>query len=170
MKTMTSVRPNSVARAFSPGDVRSGYYRDQTFALALGMGWDPVDYHRAGHPVQQRMAREMVRWTGLGADRIPTAVDGCGVVCFATPLDVMAGAFARYVAAADAGEPAARVVQAMTGHPFMVGGTGRTCTDVMEVAGDRVFVKLGAEGVYGGGLRGQGIGFAIPADRARRVV
>ncbi len=140
-------------------------------ALALGMGWDPVDYHRAGHPVQQRMAREMARWSGLGADRIPTAVDGCGVVCFATPLDVMAGAFARYVAAADAGEPAGTVVRAMTAHPFMVGGTGRTCTDVMALAGDRVFVKLGAEGVYGGGVRGQGIGFAIKVeDGGRRAV
>jgi L-asparaginase II len=140
-------------------------------ALAVAMGWDPADYHRAEHPVQQRMAREVTRWSGLAAERIPTAVDGCGVVCFATPLDVMAGAFARYVAEADAGEPAATVVEAMTAHPFMVGGTGRTCTDVMELAGDRVFVKLGAEGVYGGGVRGLGIGFAIKvADGGRRAV
>jgi L-asparaginase II len=59
----------------------------------------------------------------------------------------------------------------MTDHPFMVGGTGRTCTDVMEVAGDRVFVKLGAEGVYGGGLPDRGLGFAIKvADGGRRAV
>ena len=57
-------------------------------ALALGMGWDPVDYHRAGHPVQRRMAAEVSRWSGLPEEEIPTAVDGCGVVCFATPLDV----------------------------------------------------------------------------------
>jgi L-asparaginase II len=59
----------------------------------------------------------------------------------------------------------------MTAHPFMVGGTDRTCTDVMDVAGDRVWVKLGAEGVYGGGLRGRGIGFAIKVeDGGRRAV
>jgi len=140
-------------------------------ALALGMGWDPADYHLAEHPVQRRMADEVVRWSEMRAEEIATAVDGCGVVCFATPLDVMAGAFARYTAAADAGDPAAEVVRAMTAHPFMVGGTGRTCTDVMDVAGDRVFVKLGAEGVYGGGVRGQGIGFAIKVeDGGRRAV
>ena len=56
-------------------------------------------------------------------------------------------------------------------HPFMVGGSGRTCTDVMRVSGGRTFVKLGAEGVYGGGLPGRGLGFAIKvADGGRRAV
>ena len=140
-------------------------------ALAVGMGWDPVDYHRAEHPVQRRMAAEVSRWSGLEAAAIPTAVDGCGVVCFATPLDVMATAFARFTADADRGGAASTVVEAMTEHPFMVGGTDRTCTDVMATAGDRVFVKLGAEGVYGGGLRGRGLGFAIKVeDGGRRAV
>ena len=168
----------SAARALTEAGERPGRIHNNCsgkhagmIALALGMGWDPVDYHLADHPVQRRMADEVVRWSGLRAEAIPTAVDGCGVVCFATPLDVMAGAFARYTGAGDAGEPAGEVVRAMTTHPFMVGGTGRTCTDVMDVAGDRVFVKLGAEGVYGGGLRGRGIGFAIKVeDGGRRAV
>ena len=59
----------------------------------------------------------------------------------------------------------------MTNSPFMVGGTARTCTDVMATAGDRVFVKLGAEGVYGAGLRGRGLGVAIKVeDGGRRAV
>lgn len=140
-------------------------------ALAIGLGWDPVDYHREGHPVQRRMTQEIVRWSGMPEEKIPTGIDGCGVMCFATPLDVMAASFARYTAAADRGEPAAEVVVAMTRYPFMVGGTGRTCTDVMKVAGERVFVKLGAEGVYGGGVRGRGLGFAIKVeDGGRRAV
>jgi L-asparaginase II len=140
-------------------------------ALSMAMGWDPHDYHLADHPVQRRMAREVSRWTGMPSRRIPTGVDGCGVVCFATPLDVMARAFAAYTAAGDAGDGSAEVIDAMTSHPFMVGGTGRTCTDVMNVAGDRVFVKLGAEGVYGAGLIGQGIGVAIKVeDGGRRAV
>jgi L-asparaginase II len=140
-------------------------------ALAIAMGWDPVDYHAGPHPVQRRMIDEVVRWSGIPEDRIPTGVDGCGVVCFAVPLHAMAASFGAYTLAADRGEPAARVVEAMTEHPFMVGGTGRTCTDLMEVAGDRVYVKLGAEGVYGGGLREQGLGFAIKVmDGGRRAV
>jgi len=140
-------------------------------ALALHMGWDPVDYHRADHPVQRRMLDEVVRWSGVAADQVRSGVDGCGVLCFAVPLSGIARTFASFAAAADRAEPAARVVEAMTDHPLMVGGTGRTCTDVMATAGDRVFVKVGAEGVYAGGLRGRGIGFAIKvADGGRRAV
>ena len=140
-------------------------------ALAIGMGWDPVDYHLASHPVQRRMAAEVSRWSGLDESEIPTAVDGCGVVCFATPLDVMAASFARFTAAGDRGEAPGTVADAMATYPFMVGGTDRTCTDVMDGAGDRVFVKLGAEGVYGGGLRGRGLGFAMKVeDGGRRAV
>ena len=140
-------------------------------ALAIAMGWDPVDYHLAEHPVQERMLDEIVRFSGVSADRIPMGVDGCGVVCFAVPLSDMARSFASFAVAADQGEPACRIVDAMTSAPFMVGGTGRTCTDVMAMAGDRVFVKLGAEGVYGAGLRGRGLGVAIKVeDGGRRAV
>ncbi len=140
-------------------------------ALALGMGWDPVDYHLPEHPVQRRMLAEVVRFTGVPAAGIATAVDGCGVPCFATSLNALARAFARYTAAADRGEGPATLVAAMVDHPFMVGGTGRTCTDVMATAGGRAFVKLGAEGVYAGGLRGRGLGFALKVeDGGRRAV
>lgn len=140
-------------------------------ALSVAMGWDPVDYHRAGHPVQQRMLDEIVRFSSVGADRIPTGVDGCGVVCFAVALSDMARSFGAFTHAADEGAPAERIVDAMTCAPFMVGGTGRTCTDIMALAGDRVFVKLGAEGVYGAGLRGRGLGVAIKVeDGGRRAV
>ncbi len=140
-------------------------------ALAIAMGWDPIDYHLAKHPVQERMLDEVVRFSGVSANRIPTGVDGCGVVCFAVPLSDMARSFASFVAAADRREPAGRIVDAMTNSPFMVGGTARTCTDVMATAGDRVFVKLGAEGVYGAGLRGRGLGVAIKVeDGGRRAV
>jgi L-asparaginase II len=140
-------------------------------ALAAHMGWDPVDYHLAEHPVQRRMLAEVVRWSDVSASEIRSGVDGCGVLCFAVPLDRIARSFASFAVAADRGDPAARVVEAMTAHPQMVGGTGRTCTDVMAIAGDRVFVKVGAEGVYVGGLRGRGVGFAIKvADGGRRAV
>jgi len=140
-------------------------------ALAVGMGWDPGDYHLADHPVQRRMLAEVARWSQVPDDRIATAVDGCGVPCFAVGLEAMAASFARFGAAARGGAGAARVVGAMTAHPFMVGGEGRTCTDVMTATGGRTFVKLGAEGVYGGGIPAEGLGFAIKVeDGGRRAV
>jgi L-asparaginase II len=140
-------------------------------ALAVAHGWDREGYHLAGHPVQRRMLDEIVRWTGVDAADVGTAVDGCGVVCFSVPLHAMAGSFARFAAAAHRGEAPGRIVEAMVTHPFMVGGTGRACTEVMERTGPRAFVKLGAEGAYGGGLPARGLGFAIKVtDGARRAV
>ncbi|MEX2467587.1 MAG: asparaginase [Gemmatimonadota bacterium] len=140
-------------------------------ALCVGMGWDPVDYHLPEHPVQRRMLDEVVRWSGEARARVATAVDGCGVVCFGVPLAVMAASFARFGAAARDGAPAGRVIGAMTARPFMVGGAGRACTDVMARSEGRVVVKLGAEGVYGGAIPGEGLGLAIKVvDGGRRAV
>lgn len=162
-----------VERGERPGRVHnncSGKHAGM-LALAVAMGWDPIGYHRAGHPVQERMRREVSRWSGVPEPDIGEAVDGCGVMCFSVPLRAMARSFARFAAAADEGQTPARIVSAMTGHPFMVGGTGRACTMVMERSRDAAFVKLGAEGVYGAGLPSRGLGVAIKvADGARRAV
>ena len=140
-------------------------------ALAAALGWDPVDYHLPEHPVQLRMLDEIRRWTGLNSEEIRTGVDGCGVVCFAVPLRDIAASFARFAVAAARDEGERRVVSAMTTHAFMVGGTGRACTDVMRQAAGRAFVKVGAEGVYAGGVTQRGLGFAIKvADGGRRAV
>ncbi|MDH5759369.1 MAG: asparaginase [Gemmatimonadota bacterium] len=139
-------------------------------ALAAAMGWPVEDYHRPDHPVQRRMLAEIARWTGVAEEAIAVGVDGCGVSCFGVPLPAMAGAFGRFTGAARRGEAPALIVEAMTENPFMVGGTGRACTRVMERTGSRAFVKLGAEGMYGGGLGERGLGFILKIeDGARRA-
>ncbi|NNM34539.1 MAG: asparaginase [Gemmatimonadetes bacterium] len=140
-------------------------------ALAVTMGWNPDDYHLHEHPVQRRMLGEVARWSRVPERDIGIGIDGCGVSCFSVPLIDMAASFARFSVAASEGGAPGRVVSAMTSHPHMVGGTGRTCTGVMERTGPRAFVKLGAEGVYTGGAPGLGVGFAIKVeDGARRAV
>jgi L-asparaginase II len=59
---------------------------------------------------------------------------------------------------------AARLRQAVANAPFMVAGTGRFDTVVMERLGARVFCKVGAEGVYCAALPEQGLGVAIKVD------
>jgi L-asparaginase II len=58
----------------------------------------------------------------------------------------------------------ARLRRACAREPWFVAGTGRFCTDVMEIFGPRVFIKTGAEGVYCGALPQQGFGIAIKCD------
>jgi L-asparaginase II len=46
----------------------------------------------------------------------------------------------------------------------MVGGTDRFDTRVMQRLGERVFCKVGAEGVYCAALPGRGLGLALKID------
>lgn len=131
-------------------------------ALARIHGWDLAGYHHLGHPVQERMLREISRWTGIPADSIATAVDGCGVPTFAVPLVELAGGFAGLLRDAATGKPGAeRLVSSMVRYPEMVGGTGRLCTDLPRVTGGRVIAKVGAEGMYCAGVVGEGPGIAL---------
>lgn len=140
-------------------------------ALARFHGWDLAGYQRADHPVQERMLREVSRWTDEPAESIPIGVDGCGVSTFALPLHALARGFARLAAEARRGSPGpSRVVGAMLRHPYLVGGTQRLCTALMECADERIFAKVGAEGVYCAGVPGAELGIALKVhDGATRA-
>lgn len=133
-------------------------------ALAASRGWPLEGYERADHPVQRRMAREVACWTGVTPGEMAWEADGCGVPTFALPLAGLARGVARLAVAALDGGPPRRIVRAMTRHPFMVAGTGRLCTRLMEEEGGRVFAKVGAEGVYVAGDLERGLGVALKVE------
>lgn len=131
-------------------------------ALARFHGWPTAGYERDGHPVQERLARAIVRWTDHDPSMLHRGVDGCGVVTFSLPLRAMALAYARLGASAD---PAAAAIRnAMVSHPRLVGGTGRPCTDLMEVADGDAVVKVGADGIYGASLIVDQVGIALKVE------
>jgi L-asparaginase II len=124
------------------------------------------DYIRASHPVQRRICSEIGSWSGSACDAIPVGVDGCGVPAFAQPLNVIAGVYAKVIAAADhdPASSAGRVTRAMTTEPWFVGGTGRLTTRLMDVTGGRLVAKFGAEAVYCLGDRDSGLGIAVKVE------
>jgi L-asparaginase II len=73
------------------------------------------------------------------------AVDGCGAPVFAVSLVGLARAF-RVLATAPAGSPEQRVAAAMRARPDLVGGAGRTDTELMRAV-PGLIAKDGAEGV-----------------------
>jgi L-asparaginase II len=161
------------AAGMAPGRVHnncSGKHAGM-LALARAHGWTTAGYHERGHPVQDRIAAELARWTGVPAVDMPTAVDGCGVVTFALSPAALATACARLATAAAAGEAApARIVRGMARHPLMVGGSGRLCSRLIEVTEGRVLVKVGAEGVYAAVVLDRGLGIGLKVrDGARRA-
>jgi L-asparaginase II len=137
-------------------------------ATAVHKG-EPTDgYWRPDHPVQVRIARVLEDLTGsrLGPD--VRGIDGCSVPNWAIPLSGLAQAFARFVTGEGLGTGHAaacrRIAEACWAHPDLVAGPGRINTAVMALLPGKVFMKSGAEGVYGGALPERGLGFALKID------
>jgi len=131
-------------------------------AISLHRGWPTEGYERLEHPLQQRILAEVSRWSGAPVAMIGLGVDGCTAVSFALPLEAMARAYARFGTTSD---PAmARIRTAMMAHPWLVAGTGRSCTDLMSAAPGRLVVKLGADGIYSAVLLRSGIGVALKVE------
>ncbi|MGI9628212.1 MAG: asparaginase [Longimicrobiales bacterium] len=133
-------------------------------ALAVHHGWETEGYHLPEHPVQQRMAKEVSRWSGVPRADLGLEVDGCGVPCFGLPLKSLGVLASRFASGAADGGPPRAVVDAMIGHPFMVAGTDRLCTALMAAADPPVFAKVGAEGVYIFGSPERRIGVALKVE------
>jgi L-asparaginase II len=110
-------------------------------AVCRARGWPVEGYRRPDHPLQRLLHEEVAAAAELAPDEVPTGRDGCGVVCFALPLERAARAFAR-LQRLDGG---ARVVAAMRAHPDLVGGEGATDTELMRQPG--WLAKAGAEGL-----------------------
>jgi len=134
-------------------------------ARAVQVGAPTAGYERAGHPVQRDCLQAVAEWCAMAPDAIGVGVDGCGVSVFAIPLANMALSYARLVRAAAEGDAASRrVVSAMTSQPFLVGGTDRFDTLLMDACGGNVLCKIGAEGVHTVAIVDRGIGFAIKVE------
>jgi L-asparaginase II len=134
-------------------------------AHAVHTGSGALGYQRAEHAVQQSALRMVSRWTGVPAHKVLVAVDGCGVATFGLPLDAMAIAFARFAVAAERGDDVAnRIFGAMRSRPFLVGGTDRFDTVILEETEGQVIAKVGAEGMHSVAIPEQGLGIAIKVE------
>lgn len=120
-------------------------------ALCHAKGWPSEGYRLAEHPCQQAMLAEVAELAETA--EIPTAVDGCGVVTFALPLERMATAFARVDE---------RISTAMRAHPDLIRGQGALDTTFMqELPGWTA--KGGAEGLLCA-AGPDGLGIALKAE------
>jgi L-asparaginase II len=134
-------------------------------AAAKTAGFSVEGYERREHPIQQIILKTVAEWTDVDPAQIDTAVDGCGVVVFGMPLEHMARAYARLAQAHRGGDAIpSRIGRAMINQPFLVGGTDRFDSLVMESAGSSLICKVGAEGVHCAALVDSGIGIALKVE------
>src|SRR6266508_1953808 len=129
------------------GDVVEAVHRVHAVAvrdgeiLATAGNGELVCYLRSSaKPIQ---AHQLVRAyadvdEASGVSDHATAIDGCGVPCFAMPLPAMARLLTR---------AEARVARAMRARPELVGGTGAPDTELMRALRGWI-AKGGAEGLF----------------------
>ncbi|RVU44536.1 asparaginase [Rubrivivax rivuli] len=125
-------------------------------------------YVKPEHPVMREVTAALQASTGYDLSKAAVGTDGCSIPTYAIPLRHLAHAFAR-VATGQGLRPghaaaAQRLRQAVARAPQMVAGTGRLDTRLMQRLGERVFCKVGAEGVYCAALPTLGLGVAVKMD------
>jgi L-asparaginase II len=136
-------------------------------ATARHLGEDHRGYVASDHPVQRRVRAVLEELTGerLGPERC--GIDGCSLPNWAISLGGLALGYARLVTgrglARERKRAGERLIRAAMSEPFMVAGTGRFCTRLMQAV-EGVFAKTGAEGVYCAAIPQPGIGIAIKMD------
>lgn len=141
-------------------------------AVCAHEGIDTGGYRRPDHPLQLRILDLVAEVCGLRKDEALVAGDDCGVPAFALPLKNLAAGFARISTGEGLSDEVAgaarRISRAMRTHPFIVAGTGRLDTEVMESSD--LLCKSGAEGVFAAGSS-EGWGLAIKtSDGGGRAV
>jgi L-asparaginase II len=143
-------------------------------AAARKRGLSITDYINPDHPVQKTILKTFAEICSLPQDQVEVGIDGCSVPNFAVPLYNAALGVAHLCdpdkLSAERAKACRRITQSMLANPFMVAGSGRFDTRLMEVCGGRILSKGGAEGymilgimagMLGAGSPGVGIAFKI---------
>ena len=152
-------------------------------ACALHRGPNLRQYVRGyvapDHPVMRAVTAALQAATDFDLATAPRGTDGCSIPTYGIPLRRLALALARVGTGVGLrpghAQAARRLRQAVARFPLMVSGSGRFDSRVMQRLGERVFCKVGAEGVYCAALPERGLGIAIKIDdgnnaRASEVV
>lgn len=113
-------------------------------ATCVQNGWPLETYLDVNHPLQRAITDTITETTQQ--EPLAIGIDGCGAPAHVVELVGLARAM-RTIAVGEAGEPGNRVFEAMSQHPYLVGGEGRHVTAIVShVPG--LFAKDGAESVY----------------------
>jgi len=121
-------------------------------AACVAAGWPTEGYLDPRHPLQQAIE---ARLGEAGDDPVAAVVvDGCGAPQHAISLTGLARGVLSLVHA-EPGTSGRRVADAMRAHPWLIAGTGREDTELMQAV-DGLLVKGGADGVHVAALPGAG--------------
>jgi len=133
-------------------------------ALCVQQGWPLANYLAPAHPLQQAIRRDVARAVGLPAEQLKAGIDGCSAPNYAMPLAHLARGYARLASGAadeEFGQSFAALADAMTAHPELVSGTGRSDLAFMRAGRGDWVTKVGADGVQAFASKSRGQAFAL---------
>ena len=121
-------------------------------------------YTDLAHPLQQKVRKAVADVAGIHQDAMGWGIDGCSAPNFAMPLSNLAQAYARLAQPESNNEYGASLKllgEAMTAHPELVSGTGRSDADFMKIGKGDWVTKVGADGVQVVASRSRGQALAL---------
>ncbi|MEO8305899.1 MAG: asparaginase [Betaproteobacteria bacterium] len=137
-------------------------------------GLPKESYLAEDHPLQRAIRRSVAHFTSTPEAELVAVIDGCSAPNYGVALARLALGFARLASTpvdAEYGRAPGVLADAMTAHPEMVSGEGRTDLELTRAGRGDWVAKIGAEGVQAIALRGAGIGIAVKvADGSKRAL
>lgn len=122
-------------------------------AVAKHIDADIATYDQLENPVQQQILEAVSKFAEVPPNEIRIGTDGCAAPNFALPLSAMVRSFFNLIFPPESfsnelKDASRRIVSAMTEFPFLIGGTERLDTILMQAAEGKIISKVGADGVW----------------------
>lgn len=121
-------------------------------AYCVLKGWSIDDYLSPDHPSQQSIKQVVAEMHNLALTDLLEGEDGCSAPNFAFSIRQQAIGYknlcdpAQFSSVRQAA--CNTILKAMAQYPYMVAGSQRYCTDLMQLLAPEVIGKTGADGVY----------------------
>lgn len=137
-------------------------------AMCVLMGWPVADYINPEHPLQRMILETCSLLYEYPQEKMVVALDGCSAPVYSVPVMNQAIAYKNlcengtYTPALQ--QACKRVFEAVSAYPFMVAGSKRYCTDLMNITAPAIIGKTGAEGIFCMSFTAQKNGVCIKID------
>lgn len=143
-------------------------------ATALALKEATKDYSKINHPVQILIKQIIEDFCSEKIEENQIAIDGCSIPTYFIGMKNLALAMARLGDSQNFSEKyrlaSQRIYKANVENPFLIAGTDRYCTQMMNELNKKGLVKTGAEGVMFASLPSLKLGVVVKAhDGASRA-
>ncbi len=142
-------------------------------ALCKLLGHELVGYLNPNHPIQQIILTYVAEMYEFPTSKMVCALDGCTAPVYSIPVYHQALCFKNLVDpkqfSLERQEACRIIVDSIAKFPYMVAGSKRYCSDMMEICAPQIIGKTGAEGIFCMSFTEQKIGVCIKIDDGKML-